>query len=137
MSSWTKLLGKYEQIIKTTENPVLRIIAERIAKQERRHYAWYFNSARERLSDRKRSQKVTRTLLQAVWSPVGAGVKSKSEVSRLFSSLFSPSEMKPLASEIDQKISELPGLGGLKLLQNYLGKLDFSIDVNPPNLANP
>ena len=128
----TTLKG-YEQIIKTTRNPVLKTIAERIAKQERRHFAWYYNSARQRLSDQKRSQKVTRALLQAIWSPVGAGVKTKHEVAQLFSSLFSVSELKPLAVEIDQKISELPGLGGLTLLQNYLDKLDFS--HTKPHLA--
>ena len=40
----------YEEIIRTTQNPVLAELFKRIAKQERRHFAYYFNQARTRPS---------------------------------------------------------------------------------------
>ena len=48
----------YEEVIRTTQNPVLAEMFRRIAKQERRHFAYYFGQARARLTDNKRAQLV-------------------------------------------------------------------------------
>jgi hypothetical protein len=40
----TTLRG-YESLARHSQNPGLRLLADRIAKQERRHFAWYFNNA--------------------------------------------------------------------------------------------
>jgi rubrerythrin len=117
----TTLRG-YEQIMATTRNPVLRTLCERIAKQERRHFAWYFNSARERLGRSPAARWLTRTLMSATWSPVGAGVKSKAEVHRLTHLLFPGDRGWELASSIDGKISELPGLAGIRLMAPFVEK---------------
>src|SRR5262249_11100698 len=54
----TTLRG-YESIEKTTRNPVLFELCQRIAKQERRHFAWYYNNAAERLKASRRAQALT------------------------------------------------------------------------------
>lgn len=117
----TTLRG-YEEIIRTTANPVLKLLCERIAKQERRHFAWYFNNARDRLAASSRARWLTRHLLDRFWSPVGAGVKSKQEVARLFSYVFRGERATWLAHDVDSKISRLPGLEGLTLMANYVKK---------------
>lgn len=115
----TTLRG-YEEIMRSTGNSVLKTLCDRIAKQERRHYAWYFNSAKERLAKSPRAQKLTRFLMSKFWTPVGAGVKSKEEVQRLIKTLF-PREMAwKLAEEIDTKIGSLPGLQGIRLMRPYM-----------------
>src|SRR4051812_39848078 len=38
----------YEELARITTNPVLEELCKRIAKQERRHFAYYYNNARER-----------------------------------------------------------------------------------------
>src|SRR5262245_32392968 len=65
----------YEQIARTATNPVARELCRRIAQQERRHFAWYYASARERLDGRPASQWLVRQVFERLWSPVGSGVK--------------------------------------------------------------
>jgi rubrerythrin len=115
----TTLRG-YERIHDATANPALRELTSRIAKQERRHYAWYNNSAREGLERSPRARKLTRFLLERFWTPVGAGVKTEAEVFRLMSLLFPGEHGDAMAADIDAKVGTLPGLEGLKLMAPYL-----------------
>lgn len=114
----TTLKG-YEAIRDQTKNPVLRELCERIAKQERRHFAWYFNSAEQRLRRLPSGQSMIRNLLRLTWSPVGAGVKSDDEVARLMGLVFPGARGEGIAQEIDAKISSLPGLKGLTLMGTF------------------
>jgi rubrerythrin len=115
----TTLRG-YEQLGAQTQNPVLKTLCERIAKQERRHFAWYFNSARERLQASPAAQRLVRLLLKKFWSPVGAGVKSAEEVARLVQLLFGEVRGKQIAQGIDEILESLPGLQGLSLMSRYM-----------------
>jgi len=115
----TTLRG-YEELEKQTTNPVLKILCERIAKQERRHFAWYFNSARDRLNASKKSRWLTRKLLSNFWTPVGAGVKPREEVIRLMGLLFPGQLADEIGKDIDSKIGTLPGLNGIKLMSHYI-----------------
>ena len=117
----TALQG-YEHLRRMTPNPALKLLCERIAKQERRHFAWYFNSARERLAQSRTAQKLTKTLLQRVWSPVGAGVKSGHDVFRLIHILFPADKAQNMAQGIDRKIASLPGLEGMELMGPFIKK---------------
>ena len=64
----------YEQVINTTKNPVLAEMFKRIAKQERRHFAYYFNQARERLENERVRAEVRALHRQEVLRmPVGSG----------------------------------------------------------------
>jgi Fatty acid desaturase len=117
----TTLRG-YESLQAATRNPVLRTLCERIAKQERRHFAWYFNHAREELARSPRSRFLARTLLQFNWVPVGAGVKTEAEVRRLFTILFPAEHGNRLVQDVDSKIGSLPGLDGIRLMRKYFQK---------------
>ena len=124
----------YEELAKTTKNPVLKTICERIVKQERRHYAWYFNNARERLTKSPRARWLTRALLSRFWSPNGAGVKTELEVARLMSFLFLGPIMESVSKTVDAKIGTLPGMEGISLMRTYLEKAKrilASPDVEP------
>lgn len=116
-------LHGYEQLAEKTKNPVLKLLCERIAKQERRHFAWYFNSAREKLQRSTTAQKLTRTLLSKFWSPVGAGVKTDAEVARLVTHLFGGKRFLEISGDIDGKIASLPGLQGLQLMRPYMERI--------------
>lgn len=120
----TTLRG-YERLYETTQNPILKILCERIAKQERRHFAWYFNNAKTRLDESLRTRQVTRYVLKKFWSPVGAGVKSNEEVSQLLHFLFPGEKTKQLAQEVDARIAELPGLEKLKVMEDYFSSSQF------------
>jgi rubrerythrin len=126
----TTLRG-YERIAATTRNPVVRELCLRIAKQERRHFAFYFNSARQRLGRSRVARWLTRTVLRHFWSPVGAGVKSATEVARLVSSLFPGEAARTLAESVDGRIAELPGLDGIDLMRRYTRSLGGSAKLLP------
>lgn len=115
----TTLKG-YEKIAATTTNPVLKIMVERISKQERRHFSWYFNSAKKRLENDDMAKSLTRHLMQNFWSPVGAGVKPDNDVKRLILTLFPAGSAESMAQEVDSKISSLPGLAGLTLMKEFV-----------------
>jgi rubrerythrin len=117
----TTLRG-YEHLKQYTRNPVLRTLCDRIAKQERRHFAWYFNHARDLLMESRGARVLARKLLELNWVPVGAGVKSPDEVKRLFSILFPLESARKLVREIDAKMGCLPGLEGIKLMEPYFEK---------------
>jgi hypothetical protein len=114
----TTLRG-YECLYKYTQNPVLKILCDRIAKQERRHFAWYFNHARELLMKSSGARILARKLLEFNWVPVGAGIKSPEEVKRLFMILFPRESARAIVREIDSKMGSLPGLEGIRLMEPY------------------
>ncbi|HEX5659797.1 MAG TPA: hypothetical protein VFX59_21530 [Polyangiales bacterium] len=118
----TTLRG-YEHISERTQNPVLKTLCDRIAKQERRHFAWYFNNARVLLAESRVAQRLTRGLLAFNWVPVGAGTHSPQDVHRLFQVLFHPApHAGEVMREIDEKMASLPGMEGLALMQGYFSK---------------
>lgn len=120
----TTLRG-YERLRDGTENPVLKTLAERIAKQERRHFAWYFNSARERLLKSAWSRTFTRFMLRFFWTPVGVGVKEEKEAVRLIQALFPGKYSNEMGEDVDGRIGALPGLEDISLMRRFLQKSDF------------
>jgi hypothetical protein len=60
-------------------------------------------------------------VFQNLWTPVGAGVKSREEVDALAIYLFGDSpEGRQAIRELDATIAEMPGLEGLHLLEGVL-----------------
>jgi hypothetical protein len=116
----TTLTG-YHQLIRRSSHPVLHQMLRRVIQDERRHFAFYRAQAKARLLDRPRAGRLVRRALRALWTPVGAGVKSQEEVDALGLYLFGDSpEGRAALQEIDATIGELPGLEGLTLLEDYL-----------------
>lgn len=103
----------YEELIRTTQNPVLAELARRIGKQERRHFAYYFQAARERLQDQPVAQKVVRTIFDRNWNPVGSGVKSPAEHAEMITRIFPGARLFEVFADIERRMSTLPGLEGL------------------------
>jgi rubrerythrin len=115
----TTLRG-YEGLGARSRNPALSLLCSRIAKQERRHFAWYFRRARRVLEGSARARFLTRQALRFNWVPVGAGVHDDAEVARLFRVLFYPRERaRAVVAEIDRRVERLPGLAGLGLMKRY------------------
>jgi hypothetical protein len=62
--------------------------------------------------------------MQYGWMPVGAGFHSPQEVRRLFTSIFYPVEnARKMVRSVDAKISTLPGLEGIRLMEPYFEKV--------------
>src|SRR5438046_6633919 len=105
----TTLTG-YGALIRKSGHPVLKELLGRIIKDERRHYAFYYNSAKEWLSGNERAQKVDRWRLDRGGAPVGQGGKRQEEVDGLAIYPLDEDQGEEELLELDAKIGKLPGL---------------------------
>jgi hypothetical protein len=121
----------YGALIRKSGHPVLKDLLSRIIKDERRHFAFYYNSAKEWLADNERAQRLDRWMLNRVWVPVGVGVKKQEEVDALALYLFDDAEGERELLEIDEKIGRLPGLAGIKLMSRALYEARERVARNP------
>lgn len=116
-------LRGYEQLSRTTRNPVLRQLCDRIAKQERRHFAYYYNSARERLAGRRFSQRMVRYLFDHFWTPVGGGVKSEDQIAEMVAGLFPGESLHWTMAGLDERFARLPGMEGFDVGRRYAARI--------------
>jgi Fatty acid desaturase len=113
----------YEELAKTTQNPVLAELCRRIAKQERRHFAYYFNQARDKLEGQSWAQKFTRWIAKKFYAPVGGGVKTDEEGARLVAQLFPGDKIFEVMSYIEKRMAQLPGMEGLDCCTRWAAKV--------------
>ena len=102
-------LEGYGVLAKRTQNPILAEVVRRLAKDERRHFSFYYNKARLELQARN-AQRLTNFVIRHFWLPVGGGVKPDSEVSWILSFILGDPDGAEIASRIDTTIS---GIGNL------------------------
>jgi hypothetical protein len=127
----TTLTGYYA-LIRRCDHPVLHKLLRRVIQDERRHFAFYRAQAKARMERSRTARVLVRGVLKALWTPVGAGVKSEEEVDALALYLFGDSpEGREQARGIDETIAAVPGLGGLTLVQDYLDAADRRVAERP------
>jgi rubrerythrin len=108
ISELTTLEG-YGVLARRTRNPLLAELMRRLAKDERRHFAFYYAKAKEQLRE-PAAQRLTRFILQRFWLPVGGGVKPDSEVAWIAKYILGDAQGAEIAVSIDATIARLPGL---------------------------
>jgi hypothetical protein len=127
----------YEEVIRNTNNPVLAEMFKRIAKQERRHFAYYFGQARARLADSKLNQRYCRFIVQRFYSPVGSGVKTEAEAREMMARMFPGDRMMEVMSYIERRMAQLPGMAGLDACTRWVEKIQplLPVELRSPCLA--
>jgi hypothetical protein len=110
----------YNRMADLEEDPVLGELLRRIAKQEARHVAFYTSQARDRLAKSKRAQVIARFALKRFWAPVGSSIMDRVEVQHVMNHLMSGPDGRRAARRIDASISNLPGLEGLRIVEDSL-----------------
>lgn len=113
----------YEELAHNTQNPVLAELCRRIAKQERRHFAYYFGQARKRLEGQSWAQRFTRWIAQKFYAPVGGGVKTDAEGARLVAELFPGDRIFEVMRYIEKRMAQLPGMEGLDCCTRWAAKV--------------
>ncbi len=103
-------LEGYGVLASKTKNPILAEIVRRLAKDERRHFSFYYNKARLQLRAQN-AQRLTSFIIRHFWLPVGGGVKPDSEVDWILSFILGDLQGAQIAHRIDATIAKLPGLG--------------------------
>lgn len=105
-------LTSYHRLIATTENPILVQLLQAVIKDERRHFAFYRAQARMRLGRSKQARTITRWAMDHLWAVVGTGVRPQVETDHVVMCLFSDADGMVAVKEMQDTMSELPGLGG-------------------------
>ena len=106
----------YGALARNCQHPVLQDLLARIQKDERRHFAFYYNSAKEWMTDSPRAQKVGRIGMNLFWQVVGQGLKTQEEVDAISLYLFNDEAGLADVEMIDEKMGRLPGLEGIRLM---------------------
>jgi rubrerythrin len=113
----------YEELAITTKNPVLAEMCRRIAKQERRHFAYYYGQAKKKLSGQRFAQRFVRWIANKFYAPVGGGVKTDEEGARLVAQLFPNDRIFEVMGYIERKMALLPGMDGLTCATQWAAKV--------------
>jgi rubrerythrin len=124
-NEWSAVAA-YNRMAALEQHPVLAVLLKRIAKQEARHVAFYTTQARERLARSKKARVVTRFALTKAWGPVGSTIEDDAEVRHVFGHLFSGEDGMREIRKLDDHISKLPGLDGLRIVERAMGKYGVS-----------
>ena len=130
-------LEGYGVLARRTRNPVLAELLRRLAKDERRHFSFYFNKARL-LLELRTAQRLTSFLLRAFWMPIGSGVKPDSEVDWILAHILNDEAGAAVAARVDSTIQRLPGLAwfqGLTLNRQRILGLRSGSPGAPPFLT--
>ena len=101
-------LEGYGVLARRTENPILAEILRRMAKDERRHFSFYYNKAKIHLQARN-AQRLTSFIIKNFWLPVGGGVKPEQEVDWILTYILKGEGGQEVARRIDTQIAKLPG----------------------------
>jgi hypothetical protein len=102
-------LEGYGVLASRTQNPILAEVLRRLAKDERRHFSFYYNKAKIELCERN-AQRLTTFIIKHFWLPVGGGVKPDAEVNWILNYILQGPEGEKVAGRIDETIAKLPGL---------------------------
>lgn len=114
-------LTGYGALIARSGNPLVATVLGRIIKDERRHFAFYFNQARMRLKPRA-AQILTSMIVRKFWSPVGSPVRGNADAKRVCDYLFGDEMGVSRLRQVDCAIARLPGLGWFDMGSGLIGK---------------
>jgi Fatty acid desaturase len=111
-------LTGYQALAQRTGHPLLRTVLSRIVKDERRHFAFYFNQARRRLCH-PIARTMTTMIVRHFWTPVGSRVRTDADMRRVCAYLFGDRHGARRLAEHDSMIARLPGLEWFDLGSRY------------------
>jgi rubrerythrin len=104
----------YKRLAQISDHPVLIEMLRQIARDEARHFSFYFHQARQRLKT-PRDARMVRRIIEWFWAPVGSGVQPARETRFLSGYLFSGAEGRAAALKIDETIRSLPYFDDIEL----------------------
>jgi len=104
----------YASMAEQTKNPILAQILRLIIKDERRHFAFYYQQARRRLGPRA-AQRMVKVALRLLWEPVG-GTMNPEDRDFVSAYLFGDAAGPGRLDDIDRTIARLPSMGWFDLV---------------------
>lgn len=113
-------LTAYRRLAQRAAHPALGALLTQIARDESRHFRFYFEQARSRLAASARTRRGVRLFIERFWSPVGSGIRPQADVVTLAADLFSGEDGREAARRIDQTIRRLPGFAQAPLTEAWM-----------------
>jgi rubrerythrin len=113
----------YKLLEDRSQNATLKALLKRIRKQERKHYAFYWQQAYKRMQTDVWAQRLCSTVLKAAWTPVGSGVGQGDSMGFIAQHLFSDAQGQAALADIDAGIAKLPGLQWFDLVSVRVNKI--------------
>jgi len=124
-------LTAYRRLAALADHPALATLLGHIARDESRHFAFYFAQAERCLTASATTRRVVRALINRFWAPVGHGVRPDDEVRALASHLFGGADGRAAAGLVDRTIRRLPGFADAPLLEAWLDRHGVGAPVRP------
>lgn len=113
----------YQAIERGTANPVLATLCQRLAKQERKHFSFYYHQAERRLADDRAAQRLCRFALRNFWDIVGSGVGNDTALLYLTATLFPDETSRRPLAEAEETIAALPGMSWFAMIRPAVERL--------------
>jgi rubrerythrin len=107
----------YTRLAELSANPVLAAVCRRIVKDERRHFAFYYQQARRRLTNRL-AQRMAAGAIKALWEPVGGSMAPREERDFVGAYLFDDADGHARLREIDATIGKLPAMAWFNMVSS-------------------
>jgi hypothetical protein len=120
INEMTAMTG-YRRLASVANHPVLSVLLERIARDESRHFFFYYRQAEMRL-ERPGVARVARALVDRFWAPVGSGVQPADELRFMATYLFGGDDGRAAARKVDETIRRLPGFHTVQLLEAWMAR---------------
>ncbi len=100
----------YQRLEALTANPVVAKLCNRMARQERRHFSFYYHQAKERMAGDRVAQFMVKTAIKHFWSLVGSGVAGDDNLGFVAAHLFPDEASLATLDKAEKPIRDLPGL---------------------------
>lgn len=121
-------LHGYESLARQSSHPILKELMARIVKDERRHFAFYFNQAERRLAQTPSMQRITRLAMDRLWRPVGVGAMPQEESDFASWLLFRDAQGQAALAEVEATMAQLPGMEGWDALTRRTNAAIANVD---------
>lgn len=109
----------YSRLAELTANPIVDQVMRRIVKDERRHFAFYYQQGKRRLQHSVLAQRMASLSLKALWEPVGGSMAPTEDRDFVGAYLFGDESGRARLAEVDSTIAKLPGMEWFNLVSKH------------------
>jgi rubrerythrin len=113
----------YQSLAQRTANRPLAMLVTKLARDERRHFSFYYHQAHQRLTDGGwAAQRFTAWSLKKFWAPPGSGVGEPASLDLMATHLFGDEGGVADIEAVDASIRRLPGLSGFDMVSRWVAE---------------
>ncbi len=103
--------ASYQALAERTANAQLAKLVNKLQRDERKHFSFYFHQSQKRLTDGGwRAQSICKLAMRRFWQPTGLSVGGLSTLELITSFLFGSAEGRESLRACDRTIGRLPGM---------------------------